>query len=115
MAYLLGYNLGCPDKRAELYKKNCKKIVCNMNTFDKHFISVIVTTKDLTTGKLLSTTGYRPRLSTVYLCFTSSHGQSVCHEGKTVHLRFPPYKAAAPASPFFPPKAGKRFLKNVTS
>ena len=45
MAYLLGYNLGCPDKSAELYKKNCKKIVRNMNTSDKHFISVIVTTK----------------------------------------------------------------------
>ena len=45
MAYLLGYNLGCPDKSAELYKKNGKKIVCNMNTSDKHFISIIVTTK----------------------------------------------------------------------
>ena len=45
MAYLLGYNLGCPDKSAELYKKSGKKIVCNMNTCDKQFISVIVTTK----------------------------------------------------------------------
>ena len=46
MAYLLGYNLGCPDKSAELYKKSGKKIVCNMNTSDKQFISVIVTTKE---------------------------------------------------------------------
>ena len=38
----------------------------------------------------LSTTEYRPRLNTVYLCFASSHGRSVCHEGKmTVCLRFP--------------------------
>ena len=85
-----------------------------MNTSDKHFISVIVYYERVLT-KPLSTTGYRPRLSTVYLCFTSSYGQSVCHESKTVHLRFPPYKAAAPVSPFFPSKAGKRLLKNITS
>ena len=51
--------------------------------------------------KLLSTTGHRPRLNTVYLCFTSSHGWPVYHEGETVHLHFPPYKAVAPASPYF--------------
>ena len=45
MAYLLDYNLDCPDESAELYLKNGKKIVCNMNTSDKHFISIIVTTK----------------------------------------------------------------------
>ena len=51
--------------------------------------------------KLLSTTGYRSRLHIAYLRVTSSHrGWSVCHEGKMVSLPFPPYKAAAPASPF---------------
>ena len=51
--------------------------------------------------KLLSTIGYKPRLNTVYLRFTSSHGWPVCHEGKAVPLRFPLFKAVAPASPFF--------------
>ena len=51
--------------------------------------------------KPLSTIGYRPRLNTVYLRFTSSYGWPVCHEGKAMPLRFPPFKAAAPASPFF--------------
>ena len=64
--------------------------------------------------KLLSTTGYRPRLNTVYLCFTSSHGWPVYHDGKMVHLHFPPYKAVAPASPFFPLKATKHLPKNAT-
>ena len=45
MAYLLGLQFGLPDKSAELYKKNGKKNVCNMNTSDKHLISVIFTTK----------------------------------------------------------------------
>ena len=30
-AYLPGYNLGCPDKSAELNKKNCEKIVWSLN------------------------------------------------------------------------------------
>ena len=35
MAYLPGYNLGCPDKRAELIiEKNGKKVECNFNIFD---------------------------------------------------------------------------------
>ena len=64
---------------------------------------------------MLSTRGYRPKLNTVYLCFTSSHGRSLCHEGKPVCSRFPPYKAAAPTAPFFPSKAVKCLFKNVTS
>ena len=52
--------------------------------------------------KLLSTTGYRRTLNIAYLRVTSSHHVcwSVYHEGKMVSLPFPPYKAAAPASPF---------------
>ena len=78
--------------------------------------------------KLLSTTGCRPRLNIAYLHVTSSHhGWSVCHKGKMVSLPFPPYKAAASASPFcetsskkghiffFSPKATKRPLQNARS
>ena len=80
--------------------------------------------------KLLSTTGYRRTLNIAYLRVTSSHHVcwSVYHEGKMVSLPFPPYKAAAPASPFcetsskkghifffFSPKATKRSLQNARS
>ena len=82
MAYLPGCNLGCPDKSAEL----CKRMVKI-----EHFWL----------ASLLTTTCYRPRLNTVYLCFTSSHGWSLCHEGKTVHLCFYLHKVVAPGSPFF--------------
>ena len=46
MAYLPGYNLGCPDKRAELIiEKNGKKVECNFNISDQLVISIIVTKK----------------------------------------------------------------------
>ena len=38
----------------------------------------------------------------VYLSFISSHGRSVCCEGKTMLLHFLLYKAVAPGSHFFP-------------
>ena len=43
MAYLLGSNLGCRDKSAEL--QSAELIVWNVNISDKHFIPVIVTMK----------------------------------------------------------------------
>ena len=58
-------------------------------------------------AELLSTSGYRPRLNTVYLCFTSNQGQSLCPEGKTACLRFPLYKAVAPGSLFLSIKSSK--------
>ena len=46
MAYLPGYNLGCPDKRAELIiEKNGKKVECNFNISDQLVISIMVTKK----------------------------------------------------------------------
>ena len=97
MTYLPSYNLGCPDKSAELYKRIVKTL-CAIWTFLLAFYFRYSYSEKVLT-KLLSTTGYRPRLNTVYLHFTI--GRSVCLEGKTVRLLFPQYKEAAAASPFF--------------
>ena len=68
--------------------------------------------KEMVLSELLSTTRYRPRLNTVHLRFTSSHGRSVCREGKMVHLCFPPYiRQRAPTTPSFQSKAAKHLLK----
>ena len=99
--YLPIFNLGCPDKSAELYK--LKRMVKKLRETWTFLISIYsrYSYHERVLTKLLSTTGYRPRLNIAYLHVTSSHhGWSVCHKGKMVSLPFPPYKAAAPASPF---------------
>ena len=97
-------------------KKNADKIAWNLNIYDLHFISVIVTKKRVLT-KLQSTIHTGPSLNTVSSRFTSIFllncllvSLSVCHEDKKVHLF--PYKAAALASLFavvFFAKGGKTF------
>ena len=126
--YLPIFNLGCPEKSAELYK--LKRMVKKLRATWTFLISIYsrYSYHERVLTKLLSTTGYRRRLNIAYLCVTSSHhGWSVYHEGKMVTLPFPPYKAAAPASPFcetsskkghiffFSPKATKRPLQNARS
>ena len=58
--------------------------------------------KERVLTELLSITGYRPRLNTVYLRFTSSHTMSVSFFLWYAYgICFLPYKAAAPVSPLF--------------
>ena len=64
MTYLPSYNLGCPDKSAELYKRMVKTL-CAIWTFLLAFYFRYSFSEKVLT-KLSSTTGYRPRLNTVY-------------------------------------------------
>ena len=72
-------------------KKIAHTIAWNLNIYDLHFISVIVTKKRVLT-KLQSTIDTGPSLNTVSSRFTSIHGLlncplvslSVCHEDKKV-------------------------------
>ena len=111
MAYLPGYNLGCPDKSAEFGLKEGWKNWCATWTF---LISIYFRYSyyKIVLTKLLSTTGYWARLNTVYLRLTSSYSRSVCHEGKMVHLAciFPRLRQRL-LRHFF----AKLPLKNVTS
>ena len=90
MVYLPGYNLGWPDKCAELWIKIADTIAWNLNIYDLHFISVIVTKKRVLT-KPQSTIDTGPSLNTVSSRFTSICllncllvTLSVCHENKKV-------------------------------
>ena len=61
---------------------------------------------------MISTTGYRHRLTQfIYVLQVATVGQFVMKARRTARLRFPPYKVAAPASPFFPLRQRNGFCK----
>ena len=112
---------GLAGQRCRTMKKIADTIAWNLNIYDLHFISVIVTKKRVLT-KLQSTIDTGPSLNTVSSRFTSICllncllvSLSVCM--KTRRLHFFPYKATAPALLFvvvFFAKGGKTSSKLKT-